>query len=207
MDVDRALVDFRRRAPDEIEQLRAREDAAGLLEQEFEQPELGGPEMNVAARAAHTARLAVEVDVARLQAIGDALGPGAPQQRAHARHQLRHRERLHDIIVGADGQAAHALGFLAARGQHDDRQVARLVARAQSAADFEAGDAGQHPVEDDEIGRRFGDQRLRFVAAFGALDDIAFRLEIIGQQQRQRLLVLHHQHARGAARWRLAHIG
>ena len=71
MDVDRALVDFGRHAPDAVEQLRAREDPAGLFQQIFEQAELGRPEMDVARAAAHAARLAVEVEVAGGQLLGD----------------------------------------------------------------------------------------------------------------------------------------
>ena len=50
---------------------------------------------------------------------------------ADARQQLRHRERLDDVVVGAGRKAAHALALLAARGQHDDRQrCACRLARA-----------------------------------------------------------------------------
>src|SRR5271165_3288602 len=53
MHVDRALVDFGRLSPDAVEQLGAREHAAGLLEQVFEQAKLGGSKMDVARAAAH----------------------------------------------------------------------------------------------------------------------------------------------------------
>src|ERR1700729_3384861 len=41
MDVDRAFVDLRRLAPHAVQQLRAREHPAGLLQKIFEQPKLG----------------------------------------------------------------------------------------------------------------------------------------------------------------------
>src|SRR5262245_51377114 len=44
MHVDCALVDVDRLAPDIVEQLAAREDAAGMLHHELEQAELGGAE-------------------------------------------------------------------------------------------------------------------------------------------------------------------
>ena len=130
------------------------------------------------------------------EAIGDALGTAAPQQRAHARHQFGNRERLDDVIVGADREAAHALGFLAARGHHDDRQRARGLARPEPPADFEARHARQHPVEDDEVGRVLGEAQLGLVAPLDALDDIALRLEIVGEQQGQIRFVLDDQDAR-----------
>src|ERR1700688_1197941 len=44
MDVDGALVDIDVATPDLVEQLLAREDASGVLQQEFEQAELGRAE-------------------------------------------------------------------------------------------------------------------------------------------------------------------
>src|SRR4029077_4782088 len=46
MDGDGALVDIDGRAPDAIEQLLAGKHPAGALHQEFEQPELGRPEID-----------------------------------------------------------------------------------------------------------------------------------------------------------------
>ncbi len=110
-------------------------------------------------------------------------GTAAAQERAHPRHQLGDGERLDDVIVGADRKAAHPLGFLSPRGQHDDRQRARALARPQPAADFKPRHAGQHPIEYDEIGRVLGEPQLGLVAAFDALDDIAFRFEIVAEKQ------------------------
>ena len=77
--------------------------------------------------------------------------------------QLARRERLGDVVVGADLEAEHAIGFLAARGHHDDRHVA---APAQLAAHLDAIAAGQHQVEHDAV--VLAPQRLRL-----ALDAIA----------------------------------
>src|ERR1700704_2736296 len=62
MDVDGALVDIDVAAPDAVEQLLPREHPAGILHQEFEQPEFGGAERHVAAGARHPLLLAVELD-------------------------------------------------------------------------------------------------------------------------------------------------
>src|SRR4029077_11882354 len=48
MDVDRAFVDLRRLAPHAVQELRAREHPAGLLQEIFEEPELGRTEVDVA---------------------------------------------------------------------------------------------------------------------------------------------------------------
>ena len=68
--------------------------------------------------------------------------------------------------------------------------------RPQPAADFEPRDAGQHPVEDDEVGRVFREPQLGLVAARHVLDDVAFGLEVIAQEQRQIGFVLDDENAR-----------
>ena len=85
--------------------------------------------MNLAAGATQPPRLAIELEIAGDELRGDALRLGAAQERSHRRHQLRNRERLHHIIVGTDGEAAHALGLLASRRQHDDGKRAGRIPR------------------------------------------------------------------------------
>ena len=73
----------------------------------------------------------------------------------------------------------------------------RVDSRARKpAADFETRDAGQHPVEDHEVGRILRQPQLGLVAALHVLDHIAFRLEIVAEQQRQIRFVLDDQNAR-----------
>src|SRR3569833_2176155 len=65
--VDRALVDIDIRTPDAVEQLLAREYAAGPLHEEFEQAIFGRPEIDGLAAARHALLLAVEFDVANVE--------------------------------------------------------------------------------------------------------------------------------------------
>src|SRR5690606_34611572 len=60
MHVHRALVDIERLAPDLVEKLAAREDAAGMLHQEFEQAELGRSQLQLGLAAMDAVGLAVE---------------------------------------------------------------------------------------------------------------------------------------------------
>ena len=46
-----------------------------------------------------------------------------PQQRLHAGQQLADAERLGDVVVGAELEAADDFFFLSLGGEHDDRQV------------------------------------------------------------------------------------
>ena len=76
----------------------------------------------------------------------------APQQHFDARHELAHRERLAQVVVGADLQSEHAIELVFARRDEDDRQ--RLRARAQPPAQLEAVDPRQADVENRQIGQR-----------------------------------------------------
>src|SRR6478736_988305 len=80
MDVDGALVDVDVAPPDAVEQLLAREYAAGMLQEELQQAIFGRAEIDRPARARHAALVAVELDVAIGQHGGEPLGAGAPQQ-------------------------------------------------------------------------------------------------------------------------------
>jgi hypothetical protein len=80
-------------------------------------------------------------------------------------HELGNRKRFDNVIVGPDGEPAHPLAFLAARGQHDHGQASCRLPRAHPAADFKSGDAGQHLIENDEVGVRFAEPDFGFVAA------------------------------------------
>jgi hypothetical protein len=48
-------------------------------------------------------------------------------------------------------------------------------------------------IEDHEIGRALLEQQIRLVAARNRVDAVPLRLEVVAQEQNQRLLVLHDQ--------------
>ena len=73
---------------------------------------------------------------------------------------------------------------------------AGLRSRAQSAAEFDPGQAWQHPVQHNEIGRLFPQPGVGFVAARNSFDVVAFRLKIVAKQQRERFFVFDDQNAR-----------
>jgi hypothetical protein len=64
MDVDRPLVDVDLAPPYPIEELLAREHAAGALHQELEELELGRPEVELLPAAADPMGLPIELDIA-----------------------------------------------------------------------------------------------------------------------------------------------
>ena len=102
---------------------------------------------------------------------------------ADPRHQFENGERLDDIVVDAGAEAADPLRLLDARGHHDNRKLAGPVAAANPLAKLEARNAGQRPVEDDEVGWIFGEDRFGLVAAPDGFDAIALRREIAGDRR------------------------
>jgi hypothetical protein len=96
--------------------------------------------------------LLVEPDPGRLdhRGVGGRLRlAGAPQQRAHPRHQLAQRERLGDVVVGAHLQADDPVHLRVARGQHQDGD---LAGGPHPPADVPAAETRQHQVEDQQVG-------------------------------------------------------
>jgi hypothetical protein len=104
--------------------------------------------------------------------------------------RLAHRKGLYDEIIGPGGKAAQAQEFLPSRREHDNWQHSCRFLRPQPETNFGARYAGQHPIENDKIGRRVGELSYGFVAAIDAFDDIAFGLEIVREREGQRDIAL-----------------
>ena len=76
-----------------------------------------------------------------------------------AQHELGHRERLGDVVVGAELQTQHAVDLVVAGGEKHDRDVGL---GPDGAADIESVEiAGKSDVEEDELGAAFGDHLER----------------------------------------------
>ena len=91
----------------------------------------------------------------------------AAQHGADARQQFARREGLDHVVVDAGLEAADAVVLLAARGQHDDRHLAGELFLAPAPGQFQAAGAGQHPVEQDQVGDPVGDGGLRLAGVAG----------------------------------------
>jgi hypothetical protein len=70
-----------------------------------------------------------------------------PQHGLDARDELARRERLRDVVVGAELEPDDAVGLLVARRQHQDRDAR---AAADAAGRLEAVDVRQPEIEDDD---------------------------------------------------------
>ena len=121
--------------------------------------------------AADAARLAIELDIAGHEPAGDALGPRAAQQRAHARHQFRHRERLYDIIVGADRRGRARAPPSSPRAVSMMTGSVRVASRARSRRQISMPDTpGSIQSRMTRSGGASSKAQFGVVAALAALD-------------------------------------
>ena len=130
----------------------------------------------------------------RRQLIDPRLGP--PQDGVHARQQFVERERLGDVVVGAQHQTADPVLLLAARRQDDHRDAVGLV--VEGPADLEAVRAvRQHDVEQQQVRREplHGGERLP--AAVAGLHEEPFVLQVVAQEPGHRVVVLDDQDSLG----------
>ena len=99
----------------------------------------------------------------------------APQHGLHAGDELARVEGLRHVVVGADLQTDDPVDVVAARGEDDHGDVARL---AELFADGEAVHLRHHHVEDDEV--RLEGLRLfeRLLAVVRSLDPEALVVEV-----------------------------
>ena len=118
----------------------------------------------------------------------------APRGGADAGDELAHRERLHQVVVGADLERVHAVVLGAARGDDDDRRPDPLGARRLD--QLPAVELGQHQVEHADVGVLVAQPREPELAA--ADDDRveAGRGEVAGHPVGDHVVVLDDQDLR-----------
>ena len=97
-----------------------------------------------------SARSIVIGPIVRMSRRSDAARAEAAQDRADAQHELLRAERLREVVVGAEREAANAIRLFAARGEHEHRDVARGRLRAKLLEHVVARGARQHEIEHDE---------------------------------------------------------
>jgi hypothetical protein len=105
--------------------------------------------------------------------------------------QLSQAERLGQVVVGADREPRHLVGLLRPRGQHQHRDPLVLL---DLLAHLEPVHAGEHEIEDDEIGAflECRTDALRAVTRHHGLESLRDQPGPDGLGDG--LLVLHHEH-------------
>src|SRR5262249_42011466 len=75
---------------------------------------------------------------------------GAAKDGAYTREELAWIEGLRHVIVRADLEPDDPIGVVAARCEHDDRNI---MTRSNAPADLEAIHSGEHDVEENDVVR------------------------------------------------------
>ncbi len=168
----------------------ARKHASGGAHQHFQNVELEGGQLHALAGGEDLAGAGVERDAVDFQAR---IGRGrtrfiAAQDGADARGQFARIEGLGQVVVGAQFQAHDAVHILAARGQHDDRD---LALSAQPAENLEAVDARQHDVQHHQVDARFQSLRQAAIAFVLAAHREALPLQKLPQKGAEFGIVIH----------------
>ena len=131
-----------------LEQVQTRKHLARPAHEDLQQRELLCREPNLGRTTRDLPRRRVEAEVADFE-DGRPLGIAPADERAQAGEQLRERERLDEVVVGAAVETRDAILDRVPRGQHQHRYPDSGA--AQPAAGLEAVQAGQHHVEDDRV--------------------------------------------------------
>ncbi len=182
--------------PDPVDQLPARHHPAGIAQQHLEQLEFLQRKAYRLTVDRDRVPFHIHPDTAALHHIGDQLDIlTAAQHRPDPGHQFTVREGFGDIVVGAQFQAEDAVGVVAARGQHQDRNPARCAAgRADLAQGLDAVRTRHHHVEDRDgivAAQRFAHAVVAVVDAGGAK---AFLSQVFGKHPDEFDVVVNQQY-------------
>ena len=152
-DVDGAVAVRGAAAPDPLQQLVAREHAATVERERVEEPELGRRQLGAGAVDVRLDVARVEPELLDLDLVAAARflrARAAAGRRSDTRRKLLHRERLHQVVVGAELERVDPVVLGAARADDDDRRADPLAARLLDHAP--AVDAREHQVEHADVG-------------------------------------------------------
>lgn len=139
---------------------------------------------------------AVGVEAEGAAGEGEGLGAGAAEDGEGAGDEFAVVEGFGDVVVGAGLQAADAVVLLAEGGEHDEGLGG--VEGADAGEEFEAGDAGEAEIEENEIGGMPAVEGEAAGAVGGAVDGPAFFLEEEGDDIGDVGFVLDEQEGDGA---------
>lgn len=87
---------------------------------------------------------------------GDGFGVGAAEATAaehgaHAGDDFAGAERFADVVIGAEAEADDEVALVVFGGDHDDESVAQEGVGLDGAAEFQAVEAREHEVEEDDL--------------------------------------------------------
>src|SRR5262249_30312822 len=172
------------------------------LDEVAQELELPGRQLERLAGLPGAVGLEVQLDVGELVAAEPLLlAFAAAEDRPHPRQQLADGEGLRDVVVGPELEAHHLVDLLATGGEHHDRGLEALA--PERLADLEAGELGEHDVEDEEVRLLRARPLEAGLPVGGGQDLVALELEVVLEAEHHVRLVLHDEylaHGRSAER-------
>src|SRR5262245_24596948 len=112
---------------------------------------------------------AIPTKASAVRPSSGAIGSPATENGLHPRTKLLRAEGLADVVVRAGVEAALNVGLLCARGEQDDRHLARRFLLAETTRQLEAVHLRHHHVEDRQIRLR-GPGELECLRAVACLE-------------------------------------
>ncbi len=153
-----------------LDQLGARDHAAGMMHEIGEQAVLVRGELHLPAVDRHAARARVQHHRPAGQ-FARGMAGGAAQQGADARQHLLHVEGFCDIVVGAGIEALHLVAPAVARGEDEHGHLAPLA--PPGLQHREPVHLRQADVQHDGVIGLGLAEEMAFLAIMGAVDGIA----------------------------------
>ena len=205
MDVDRPRLPVIGAAAQLLEQLAAREDAAGSGREHAQELELDEGELHLTAPNLDGAARNVDPQLARVdhllrRAVARPGRGGTAQERTDTAAELADREGLRDVVVRAELEAEHLVELVVTRREHDDRHGAL---GPQPLAHLEPVQLRQHQVEHDEVEGAFAEPGERLLAVAGGDDAEPVALERVGEELLHGLLVVDEEDGRAVGHARM----
>ncbi len=169
----------------------------GPPHQRHQDVELDARQLHVAAGLRDAPRGHVDGEAGHGDLLIDRVRPRAAQHGPQARQQLPGAEGLGEVVVGAQLEAHHPVGLVAAGRQHDDRHRG---ARADAAAHLQAVEAGHHHVQQHRVEGALL-QRGQALRPVGGVREVHVVLGEVGLEQlREPRVVVDEEHPGGHAR-------
>lgn len=162
--IDGAIAECESRAPNEIDDARAREDVTRLAEKQRQQIELDARELEFLSTPTCAPRGLRDAQ----DGFTALCTRRAPEHGLDSGNDLAWRERFDDVVVSAHFERANSIGFCIATGEHDDGRPVSDAGR-DLGNEIEATAIGQHQVQEQEIRGRleFGPRLLERASLTG----------------------------------------
>ena len=148
-------------APRDVQQVLARQHLAGVGDHGGEELQLLVGQVDLLSADIRLERFRHDGKLRERESAGLRRGAEPTEHLLDTHRHLPRGEGLHDIIVRAELQSEHAVHFLVARGEHQDRRVA---CAADLPADVQPVHAGEHNVQHDEVDPAAAEQIERLLA-------------------------------------------